>query len=536
MRLKQGQLKALVATASLELGIDIGHVDLACQIGSPHRIATLHPAHRPLGPHRVRHAQGTAVPDLARRPDRMRGAAARGPPRRARRDRQRTTARSTCSPSRWWPKRRAPSTARMRCSRWCGGPGRSASLPRGDFDAVDRDGVRRLRHPARPPRRADPSRRGPGPPARPARRAPARAHLRRGDSRGRRLPGGARSRTTCSSARLNEDFAIESMAGDVFQLGNASWRVLQVAAGTVRVADAHGAPPNIPFWLGEAPARSDELSRAVSDSALRSSRALTSRADCARPAMPADAAAQRSAAALRLAHGRRPASPVRAAEQIAAYLADALRALGVLPTQETLVLERFFDESGGMQLVLHAPFGSRVNKAWGLALRKRFCRQFNFELQAAATEDGLLLSLGPQHSFPLAGRLPLSAPGDRARRAGPGVPRRAGVPDPLALEHDHLARGAAEPQRQEGAAAAAADARRRSDGGGVPGRGRLPREHSRRSADSRSSAGGADGPRLPERGDGLRAARLDARAHSRRRAPAGRRATRPSRRRWRTRS
>ena len=76
--------------------------------------------------------------------------------------------------------------------------------------------------------------------------------------------------------------------------------------------------------------------------------------------------------------------------------------LGVVPTQSTLVLERFFDEAGGMQLVLHAPFGSRVNRAWALALRKRFCRQFNFELQAAATEDALLLSLGPQHSFPLA--------------------------------------------------------------------------------------------------------------------------------------
>src|SRR5204863_9855165 len=77
-------------------------------------------------------------------------------------------------------------------------------------------------------------------------------------------------------------------------------------------------------------------------------------------------------------------------------------ALGALPTQNTLVLERFFDESGGMQLVLHAPFGSRINKAWGLALRKRFCRQFDFELQAAATDEALLLSLGPQHSFPLA--------------------------------------------------------------------------------------------------------------------------------------
>src|SRR5690349_14151046 len=83
------------------------------------------------------------------------------------------------------------------------------------------------------------------------------------------------------------------------------------------------------------------------------------------------------------------------------YLAASKKILGVIPTQQTLVLERFFDEAGGMQLVLHAPFGSRVNRAWGLALRKRFCRSFNFELQAAATEDAIVLALGPEHSFPL---------------------------------------------------------------------------------------------------------------------------------------
>ena len=141
--------------------------------------------------------------------------------------------------------------------------------------------------------------------------------------------------------------------------------------------------------------------------------------------------------------GRVPA----AAEQVVAYLADGARLLGALPTQETLVLERFFDESGGMQLVLHAPFGSRVNRAWALALRKRFCRQFNFELQAAATEDGLLLSLGPQHSFPLADVFRYLHPDDRARRADPGVPRRAGLPDALALERDDLAGRAAQPRR-----------------------------------------------------------------------------------------
>src|SRR6185436_13950436 len=185
---------------------------------------------------------------------------------------------------------------------------------------------------------------------------------------------------------LNEDFAIESAAGDIFQLGNASWQILQVGAGTVRVADAKGAPPTIPFWLGEAPARSDELSKAVSD--LRASFGT-----------PADQPA-RDAGAPRLV--AEAGIPETAAAEIANYLAESERVLGALPTQDTLILERFFDESGGMQMILHAPFGSRINKAWGLALRKRFCRQFNFELQAAATEDAVLLSLGPSHSFPLA--------------------------------------------------------------------------------------------------------------------------------------
>src|SRR5213079_1552347 len=187
---------------------------------------------------------------------------------------------------------------------------------------------------------------------------------------------------------LNEDFAIESAAGDIFQLGNASWQVMQVGSGVVRVADAKGAPPNIPFWLGEAPARSDELSRAVSDLRRDVDQTISGAAEKNTDAidwLALEADVSRGAA-----------------EQVIAYLDDSRRELGAMPTQNTLVLERFFDESGGMQLVLHAPFGSRINKAWGLALRKRFCRQFDFELQAAATDEALLLSLGPQHSFPLA--------------------------------------------------------------------------------------------------------------------------------------
>jgi len=191
---------------------------------------------------------------------------------------------------------------------------------------------------------------------------------------------------------LNEDFAIESLAGDIFQLGNASWQITQVVSGTVRVRDAHGAPPTIPFWLGEAPARSDELSLAVSQ--LRRGADAQLGADASALSTTRQAALEWLVSETGLGAG--------GAEQLIAYLAAGRQMLGVIPTQETLVLERFFDESGGMQLVLHAPFGSRVNKAWALALRKRFCRQFNFELQAAATEDALLLSLGPQHSFPLA--------------------------------------------------------------------------------------------------------------------------------------
>src|SRR5262249_5166302 len=184
---------------------------------------------------------------------------------------------------------------------------------------------------------------------------------------------------------LNEDFAIESIAGDVFQLGNASWRILQVAAGTVRVADAHGAPPTIPFWLGEAPARRDEPSAAVSD--------LRPHVDELLGQPDAAEAVNRVCAETGVS--------TEAGDQLVSYLVEGRRALGTLPTQQTLVLERFFDESGGMQLVLHAPFRSRINKAWAPAPRQRFCRQFNFELQAAATEDALMLSLGPMHSFPL---------------------------------------------------------------------------------------------------------------------------------------
>ena len=182
---------------------------------------------------------------------------------------------------------------------------------------------------------------------------------------------------------LSEDFAVESMRGDIFLLGNTSWEIRRIEAGTVRVVDAQGAPPTIPFWVGEAPGRSPEASVAVS--ALRHE--IDKRLD-------------NHALAAEWLAGECSVDP-DGARQAVQYLAAGKAMLGAIPTQETLIAERFFDEGGGMQLVLHAPFGSRINRAWGLALRKRFCRSFNFELQAAATDDGIVISLGPHHSFPL---------------------------------------------------------------------------------------------------------------------------------------
>ena len=210
---------------------------------------------------------------------------------------------------------------------------------------------------------------------------------------------------------VNEDFAIESLQGDIFQLGNTSWRVLRVEQGKVRVEDAAGQPPSIPFWLGEAPARTHELS--VSVSRLREE--VANRIEVITNYKNVDVVdepglADQPDTSLTPSINLEPAINYlvnevgiseAAAEQIVEYLAGAKMVLGVMPSQDNLVLERFFDDSGSMQLVVHSPFGSRLNRAWGLALRKRFCRKFNFELQAAATEDAVVLSLGPTHSFPL---------------------------------------------------------------------------------------------------------------------------------------
>ena len=184
---------------------------------------------------------------------------------------------------------------------------------------------------------------------------------------------------------LDEDFAVESLAGDVFLLGTTSWRIRRVEAGRVRVEDAHGAAPTIPFWRGEAPGRTAELSSAVAE---------------VREKILEDGGA-RSGEIRRFPHRHECGLDRRGAEQAVLYVRAGAGALGALPSTNTVVAERFFDEGGGMQLVLHSPFGARINRAWGLALRKRFCRSFNFELQAAATDNGIVISLSDQHSFPL---------------------------------------------------------------------------------------------------------------------------------------
>ena len=195
---------------------------------------------------------------------------------------------------------------------------------------------------------------------------------------------------------VDEDFAVESLRGDIILLGNSSWRIRRVHMGRVLVEDAHGAAPNVPFWRGEAPARTAELSQQVA--ALREQ--VSEMTASLRPGMQWRDSAEGRAALEWLE--RECGLDHAGAEQVVEHIVAGRAVLGAVPTQTTVIAERFFDESGGMQLVIHAPFGGRINKAWGLALRKRFCRSFNLELQAAATDDGINISLSDQHSFPLA--------------------------------------------------------------------------------------------------------------------------------------
>jgi ATP-dependent Lhr-like helicase len=379
-RLKRGELRALVATASLELGIDVGEVDLVCQLASPGSIATFLQRVGRSGHFLGGTPKGRLFPTS--RDDLVECAALLDATRRGELD----VLRPVEAPLDILAQQIVASLAaeelgedelftRVRAAH----PYRN--LARHDFDEVVRmlsDGFTTTR----------------------GRRA---AHVHH-DTVGHRLRGrrGARLLAMTNGGAipenfdydvvlapsdqrigsLHEDFAIESSAGDVFQLGNQSYRILAVGPGTVRVSDARGAPPTIPFWLGEAPARSDEMSASVS-----------------RLREWVDEHGEEPNAATRLSE--RLGVPVEATRQLLDYLLGTKNALGIMPTQRHIVAERFFDETGGMHVVIHAPFGSRFMRAFGLALRKRFCRSFNVELQAAATEDALVLSLGPMHSFPL---------------------------------------------------------------------------------------------------------------------------------------
>jgi ATP-dependent Lhr-like helicase len=384
-RLKHGKLKALVATASLELGIDIGEVDLVCQLGSPRSIATFlqrvgrsghaidgTPKGRLFPLSRDELVECTALLDSVRRgeldllaiPQQTLDVLAQQIVAEVA-TREWNETELWALVRRAWPYRALPredfaAVVRMLAEGFSTRRGRRGAL-------IHYDGVN---------------------------------HVLRG-RRGARLTALTSGGTIPDNAdyqvllepenhfigTVNEDFAVESLAGDIFQLGNKSYRIIRVERGVVRVEDAHGMAPTIPFWLGEAPGRSDELSAAVSR--------------------------LRAEIAARLSGGESAERILRwlvdeigisqpAGEQLLEYLASGHAALSCLPTQATIVFERFFDEVGGMQLVIHSPYGSRLNRAWGLALRKRFCRKFNFELQAAATEDNIVLSLTTAHSFELA--------------------------------------------------------------------------------------------------------------------------------------
>ena len=381
-KLKNGQVKVCVATASLELGIDIGEIDLVCQIGSPRSIGLLVQRVGRSG-HTVGGVPKGKLFPLTR--DEMLECAALS------RALLRGNLDTFAIPS--WPLdvMAQQMVAACACEDWdedelfelCRRAYPYRDLPREKYDQV-----------------VDSLSQGFAP-----RLGRNGAHLHR-DGINRRLKGrrGARLAALTSGGAIpdnadydvvadpegtfvgtvNEDFAIESMAGDIFLLGNTPWKIRRVESGRVRVEDAQGNLPTIPFWLGEAPGRTWELSEEITQLREGIDRLLDN---------PQDAAVWLISEA--------GVSP-EVARQLVAYLIEGKRVLGVVPTATRVVAERFFDESGGMQLVIHAPFGAGINRAWGMALRKRICRTFDFELQATATDDGLNFALGPSMSFPLA--------------------------------------------------------------------------------------------------------------------------------------
>ncbi len=405
-RLKSGKTRVVVATASLELGIDVGTVDLVCQIGSPRAIATCLQRIGRAG-HWVK-----AIPKgrlfATTRDELIECAALIRAIKNGTLDRieiptapldilaqQIVAAAATQA---WTEEELFALVCRA-------GPYRE--LDRALFDRIVRmlaDGIA--------------TQRGRGLAYLYHDRINHRVKGRRGARLAAITSGGAIPDTANYAVvaepdgtvvgTVDEDFAVESLAGDIMLLGNTSWRIKGVEMGKVRVEDAHGAPPNIPFWRGEAPSRTAELSAEVAS--LRQE--IVARASSVVSQQPAaigssepPVSSEHSILSPQLSVlswlRQECGLDQRGAQQAVEYVLMGKAVLGVVPTQDTLVAERFFDESGGMQLVIHAPFGGRINKAWGLALRKRFCVTFDFELQAAATDNGLVISLGEKHSFPL---------------------------------------------------------------------------------------------------------------------------------------
>lgn len=393
-KLKAGEIRALVATASLELGIDIGSVDLVCQIGSPRSISA---CLQRIG--RAGHWRG-AVPKgrlfVTTRDELLECAALVRAIRQGDLDRiavpeapmdilaQQIVA--MCAAEDWKEDELFQAVRRAYPYR---------NLARAEFDEIVEmlsEGIASARGRYAAYLHRD--------------RVNGIVRARRGSRLVAITSGGAIPENSLYTVvahpegtvvgTVDEDFAVESLAGDIMLLGNTSWRIRRVQSGSVLVEDAQGAAPNVPFWRGEAPARTEELSEHVSELRQKISESIP----CVTPESSSQDATAAAAAVnwLKQECGLDDAG----AEQAVEYVVCGRALLGAVPTQTTVIAERFFDESGGMQLVIHAPFGARINKAWGLALRKRFCRSFNFELQAAATDNGLNISLSEQHSFPLA--------------------------------------------------------------------------------------------------------------------------------------
>jgi ATP-dependent Lhr-like helicase len=407
-KLKTGRLPVVVATASLELGIDIGHVDLVCHIGAPRALAILLQRVGRSGHWLGATPKGVFYP--LTRDDLMQCAAAIGAVRRGELDKLTLIEKPLDILAQQMVAIVASMTPAVE------GDAPASRSP--DDVGISEEALWHLVRGAYPYRNLSQAEYeeilhmlSEGVETRRSRR---RAYIHRDRingilraRRGSRLiaitNGGAIPDTADYDVvefpsetvvgKVNEDFAIESLSGDIFLLGNRSWRIRRVASGKVWVEDAQGLPPSIPFWLGESPGRTVELSKAVSD--LR--REVTVR-------LPDKSEAQRWLVDELIL-------PQAAAEQIASYVAETYAMLRTIPEQQCIVAERFFDEAGGMQLVIHSPWGARINRAWGLALRKRFCVSFDRELQAAATDDGIVISLVEQHSFPLSDVFGMLRPG-----------------------------------------------------------------------------------------------------------------------------